>query len=93
MAWYSESLRIRRMILGNDHLDVGASLSNLGQTYHQMGELKKAMELYQEFWCLAKVRLGENHRDIASILSSIAQIHHEQKEHDKAIEYYVKALQ
>jgi hypothetical protein len=41
LATYHEAERIRRLLLGDNHLDVGAMVYNEGQAHHQLGELQK----------------------------------------------------
>lgn len=90
--FYSESLAMRRRILGEDQLDCAATICNAGQTLHQQGKLNKAMEYYQEFLIIAKKRLSMNHRDVGVILRCMAQIFHELNDHKKAVQLYEEAL-
>jgi tetratricopeptide (TPR) repeat protein len=93
MKVYQEALYIRRVVLGDNSLDVAATIYNTGQTYHQLGELDEALMFYQEFLRIATARFGTKHRDIAIMLRCIAQIYHEKSEYDKAAELYQEALQ
>ena len=65
LEWYQRALSMRRHLLGDDHLDVAATIYNAGQTHHQQGQLQEAMRLYQEFLRIAQQRLGVYHRDVA----------------------------
>ena len=92
LASYLEALRIRRLQLGKDHLDVAAVIYNSGQTYHQQGHFEKALRYYQEFMRIAIMKLGPNHRDVGIMLKCMAQIYHEQKVYEEAIQLYQRAL-
>lgn len=92
MKVYQEALYIRRLVLGDNSLDVAATIYNTGQTYHQLGELDEALMFYREFLRIASAIFGTKHRDIAIMLRCIAQIHHERSEYDKAAELYKDAL-
>ena len=92
LAYYQDALRMRRRLLGDEHLDVAATIYNAGQTHHQRGDLVEAMLLYNEFLVIARKRLGVHHRDVAIMLKCMAQIHHERKEYTEAAELYEEAL-
>ena len=46
---YSESLQLRRILLGSRSVDVAATLYNIGQTCQHMGDFNDALTCYQEF--------------------------------------------
>ena len=97
---YMNALTIRRSVFGNDHLDVAATVYNIGQTYHQQRDNSdasqstrtKALHYYQEFMDIAVPKLGRCHRDIATMLKCMAQLYHEAKHFHTALVFYQDAL-
>ena len=60
------SIIMRRALMGDDHLDVTATIYNAGYTHHQLGELIKTMKFYCE----------RQYGDIFSFgLSSLSRLH------------------
>ena len=94
MAIYIDALKLRREILPYPHLDLAASAYNLGQTYHQLGDLTKAMELYEEFRSIVtRFFVGKKHRNLAIILKCMAQVYHDQSNYDEAARLYFESLE
>jgi tetratricopeptide (TPR) repeat protein len=88
----NESLRLRRQILGNDHLDVAATVFNLAHTHYEIQEYDTALTYCQEFLRITRPKLSIRHRDVAYVLKCIAHIHHQQKDYLAAIAAYHEAL-
>jgi len=88
---YSESLSIRRAILGPDHPDVAATVYNAGQTFHQLGQLTKALETYREFVRIA-LKTGKSNRYLVIVLKCMALIYQEQKDNKQALTFFHQAL-
>ncbi len=94
MVIYIDALRLRREILPYPHLDLAASAYNLGQTYHQLGNLPEAMKLYQEFHSIVtRFFVGKDHRNLAIILKCMAQVHHDQSQYEDAAKLYFQSLE
>ena len=88
----NESLRIRRQLLGNDHLDVAATIFNLAHTHYEIQEYPTALSYCQEFLRITRPQLSIRHRDVAYVLKCIAHIYHQQKNYVAAISAYHEAL-
>jgi tetratricopeptide (TPR) repeat protein len=88
----NESLRMRRQLLGNDHLDVAATIFNLAHTHYEIQDYDAALSHCQEFLRIARPQLSIRHRDVAYVLKCIAYIHHQQKNYIPAIAAYHEAL-
>lgn len=90
---YQQSLKIRREVLGNDSMDVAATVYNIGQTCHQLGKLDDSLEHYKEFLRIASYRDGAaSSKDLALVYKGIAEIYHEQSDLGHARSYFSKAL-
>ena len=88
-----ESLQMRRQHLGDDHLDVAATLFNLGQVQeHGLENYDAAIRYYDGFIQIARPILGAQHRDVAFVHKCIAQVCEKQKNFAQAIEAYHAVL-
>lgn len=73
-------------ILGN-----ARTINNIGATYHQTGEIEKALEFYEQAYEIyIKIR---SERDIADVTHNIGMILMDMNEYDKALESYFKSLE
>ena len=90
---YHEALRLRRKVLGDDHLDVAATIFNIAQTLHYLGSLDSAMHQYDAFLRICVPILGDAQRDVAYALKCKAQIYQERGDINKAVSFYRQALQ
>ena len=90
---YYEALRLRRAVLGEDHLDVAATNFNIAQALHYQGSLDAAMLNYDAFLRICVPVLGYTQRDVAFALKCKAQIYQEKGDITKAVSFYRQALQ
>jgi tetratricopeptide (TPR) repeat protein len=67
-----EALDIRRRILGNEHPDVAASLSNLAEAYTQQGRIAEAEALVREALAIRQKRFGDESLAAANSLRSLS---------------------
>jgi len=75
MAAYQKSLRIKRLILGNDSLSVGKTLNNIGSVHYIARDFEGALKAYSEAMGIMVQNLGEQHPDIATVMSNIGDVH------------------
>lgn len=93
LPYFVNALKIRRYLSDCSKIDLAVTVCNLGQTYHQLGDLPNALNLLQEF--LDMTRKGSDHfshGDHSVILMCIASIHQERGHLDDAKRTYEKAL-
>ena len=83
---------MRRRLLGNDHLDVSATLVYIGTILYRKSVFSVAIELFSESLRIRKTALGNDHRDVAFVLYNIALVHQQRGCHDEAIESYSETL-
>ena len=65
---FSESLRIRKTVLGNDHRYVAFVLYNIALVHQQRGCHDEAIESYSETLPIEELVLGEHHHDVPMTL-------------------------
>ena len=68
LSIYMETLSMRRQIMGNNNMDVAATIFNIAQTSHCLCNYERALAFYDEFLTIARAQLGEKHRDIVAAI-------------------------
>ncbi|MDX2032167.1 MAG: serine/threonine-protein kinase [Blastocatellia bacterium] len=69
-----ESLRIRRRMLGPEHVDVAATLKHLGDVVNLKGDYAASEALFRESLAMRRRLLGNAHPDVAESLSSLGAL-------------------
>jgi tetratricopeptide (TPR) repeat protein len=62
-------------MLGTEHPEFAASLSNLAVLYRAMGRYSEASELYQRSLTISRKALGPEHPDVAINLNNLAVLY------------------
>jgi len=73
-----DALWMRRVVLGDDHLDLTPTLTSIGIIFSRGNKLNLAIDLLGESLRIRKANLGENNRDVAFTLYNIALVHQKQ---------------
>ncbi len=81
---FSQSLGIRKRLLGENHLDVATSLSNLGVANNYLGKYTEAEPLLWQALGTFKRLLGENHQAVAIALNNLANLYYSQNRYQEA---------
>eukprot|EP00287_Rhodomonas_sp_CCMP768_P010523 CAMPEP_0196720674 /NCGR_PEP_ID=MMETSP1091-20130531/3414_1 /TAXON_ID=302021 /ORGANISM="Rhodomonas sp., Strain CCMP768" /LENGTH=95 /DNA_ID=CAMNT_0042061975 /DNA_START=313 /DNA_END=597 /DNA_ORIENTATION=+ len=73
---FSDCLLVREHLLtatqhlhGHKHIDVAASLNNIGEVYRNLGKYEEALEKYNEALQIRRSKLGDDHIDVAKSLN------------------------
>ena len=80
---YEEALKVKRAVLGEQHLDTATSLNNLAGLYHDQGRYEKAEPLYEQALAIFIKVLGKNHPDTQTVSSNYQTFLKERKEAEK----------
>ena len=86
------ALSICEQILGHEHPDTSATLTNLAYLYHLQGHYEQAEPLYQRALTIAEQTLGQEHPRTAMILDSLARLYEAQGQSEQAGPLYQRAL-
>ena len=90
---FREALSIRRAVLGNQHPNVAATLSQLGSLlWFNKGEYAPADSALRAALSIRRATLGNAHIDVAASLNTLANVNHRQGKYDQAEPYYREAL-
>jgi tetratricopeptide (TPR) repeat protein len=64
---YLQALELRQRLLGENHLDVAASLNNLAALYQAQGRYEQAEPLYLQALTIVRSTLGKQHPSTRTI--------------------------
>jgi serine/threonine protein kinase/tetratricopeptide (TPR) repeat protein len=87
-----EALKVRKAVLGNDHLDVAKSLSNLAELLRDRGDFTSAEALYREALAVRRKLLGNEHPDVATNVVALAVVFDDEGNYPGAEALYREAL-
>jgi tetratricopeptide (TPR) repeat protein len=81
---HERALRIQMKMLGEEHPDTAASLSNIGEVYYSMGKHERALEHHERALRIMVKVLGEEHPSTITSRVNLAQTHFCLKHHTEA---------
>ncbi len=90
--YLTQALDIQKKVLGEEHPDVAASLSNLGIAYKKQGDVPQALDYYTQSLAIQKKALGEEHPDVAVSLNNLGSAYAERGDVPQALDYYTQSL-
>jgi tetratricopeptide (TPR) repeat protein len=86
-------LQTRRRVLGEEHPDTLASISNLGTLLQRQGNYGQALPYRREALEKSRRVLGDDHRATLDAMSEMGSLLMDMGKNDEAEPYYVEALQ
>ncbi|MCX4244373.1 serine/threonine-protein kinase [Paraliomyxa miuraensis] len=72
-----QSFAIKERVLGTDHPWLPASLANLANTYHALGDYEQSKALRQRVLALLEASRGPEHPEVAVVLGNLGATHAE----------------
>jgi tetratricopeptide (TPR) repeat protein len=93
VAHYEAALKIRKSLLGEDHVDVARVYINLSNVFRRLGRLDEALTMSSSALEIFSKAPGDNHEGIVICHSSIGNISNEQGKHDEALEHHSIGLE
>ena len=92
--YYEKALAIREKLHSGGHLDVAASLHNLGMVSQKLGNIYEAKD-YHERSLAMKIKIfnGSDHYRVANSLNQLGVVYAELNETELALKYCHKALE
>ncbi len=88
-----EALEIRRDLLGEEHVDVAASLNNLAGLYWSQGDFDRVEPLFREALTIRERILGPVHPEVARSLNNLGALHTERGEFAEAESLLHRAME
>ena len=85
LKYLQEALLMRRVDLGDKHIDVAPTLTTIGIIFSRINNLVIAMDLLNEALSIRLTTLGRDHRDVAFTMYNIALINQKQGSLNEAI--------
>jgi tetratricopeptide (TPR) repeat protein len=90
---YTESLKLNRLVLGEDHPQTGRLLEDLAMVYSLRGDIAMARDLAAQSADLMSRAMGAGSLPVASSLSTQAFVETQAKDLGAASEFYRRALE
>jgi CHAT domain-containing protein/uncharacterized protein HemY len=90
--YLQEAINLRKVILGEKHLDYAQSLNNLANLYLVRGNFAQAEPLYKASLKIRKEVLGEKHLEYANTLDNLAILYKNMGNYAKAEPLYKENL-
>jgi tetratricopeptide (TPR) repeat protein len=89
---YSESLAMKRRLLGDRHPEIAAGLSNLASILNDKGDLAASEATYRQALAMQRELLGEVHPDTANTLNNLAFVQYDRGNRRAALQTEREAL-
>jgi tetratricopeptide (TPR) repeat protein len=93
LAHHEAALKIRKSLLGDDHVDVASVYGNLSAVFQHLGRLDEALAMCSSVFEIFNKAPSDNQKSIATCHNSMGNILREQGKHDKAMEHYSIGLE
>ena len=90
---YEKSLKISRIIFGENNSNVTNMKINLGYINFKIGKFPKALKFYKELLKTSQDLLGENHPVVAILLNNLGLLYKEMCNYPNAEECYLNIYQ
>ena len=88
----TQSLDLRRKLLGEEHEDIATSLNQAAWTHQLQGRYGEAEPLFLQALAMRQRLLGNEHSDVASSLNNLALLYKKQGRYREAEPLYQQAL-
>jgi len=85
------AIRLRVLLLGERHIDVGTTWNNIGRIYFQKGQYENAMEAYRKALSIRRDEQGDS-VDVAATIFNVGQVFHQKGDRDRALRHYQEFL-
>ncbi|KAK0620758.1 hypothetical protein B0T14DRAFT_481818 [Immersiella caudata] len=92
-GFLTQATEIRKGLLGEEHPDTLASMSNLASAYRYQGQWKEAEELQAKELSISKRVLGEEHPETLISIANLATTYAEQGRWKEAEEFEVQVME
>lgn len=92
MEAYLNALKMKRDVLGPDHISVGKTLNNVGSVFYLKQEYEPALKAYQDARMIMSKNLGEESLDVGTVTSNIGDVLAQEGKREEALVEYRKAL-
>ena len=87
----NRAIKIRKRLLGKDHMDVGMIYNNLSQIYREQKNYRKAEASLKKAMAIVKKKMGPEDEHLATCYNNLGLIYASQKKFKKAKDLYDKA--
>lgn len=88
----TESMKIRKATVGENHPAYASSINNLGLLLFTMGNTQEAEKLFKDAIKIQKLTIGENHKSYAGTLNNLAFLYNSTGNYSSAEPLYLEAI-
>jgi tetratricopeptide (TPR) repeat protein len=92
VAHFEAALKIKKTLLGGDHIDVAGLHGNLSGVFRRLGRVDEALAMYSCALEIFNKAPGDNHKHISTCHNNIGNCLREQGKKDEAMEHYSTGL-
>jgi tetratricopeptide (TPR) repeat protein len=92
MKSFEEAVNLQIDALGDDHLEVGKTLHNIGVCYRHDDEWDQALQYYERAYAIFEKKLGKNNLDTARTMHNIGGVYRRKRMYDEAINSFKEVL-
>lgn len=92
LSYFERALAIFILHYGEDHIEVARALSDVGNVLRNLGDSKRAQELYFRALTIKKKHYGEDHAEVALTIGNIGTTYTNLGQPLLAIEFHKEAL-
>ncbi len=92
LSSYETALQQRSILIGDDNLDVAATIANIAQCHEAMGDYPKAISYYERCWSVVSSRLEPGNEDFIRILVNLGDSYANNGNQERAKAVLTKAL-
>jgi tetratricopeptide (TPR) repeat protein len=89
---YEAALKIRKNLLGDNHVDVASVYANLSTPFQHLGRLDEALAMCSSALEIFNKAPGDSQKNIANCHANMGSILYEQRKHDEAMEHFSTGL-
>jgi tetratricopeptide (TPR) repeat protein len=93
LAHYEAALKIRKSLLGDNHVDVAVTLNNLSSVYQRLGRLNEALAMSSSALEIYSKAPGDNQKSIVVCHHNMGNNLNEQGKHNEALVHYSIGLE
>ena len=90
--YHQRAGKIRKNLLGVNHIKVATSYNNLGEMHRAVGELEQAKDYHQRVMEIKKTVLDPNHMNVVLSYNNLGEVHRDIGELEQAKDYPERAM-
>ncbi len=91
-AYFIDSLKLKIILFGEEHVETGEGYQNLGVVYRNLGKFNESEDFLNKSLKIKKINLGEKHPEVAAVYHNLGTLYWNKGDFFKAKEFLEKSL-